>query len=244
MIDEPIIHDHKREATASIRGYVYQAYQSVLAWMRLKESEILFLEGAEDFDIHEGNAVETTQVKDTAKSGPITLRSSDVVKAINNFWKHRQLNPDKEIRLRFLTTSIPGQETNVLFGSAGKGLEYWELAARDDRTSIGPLKECLLGLELDSSLKHFLNESDEHKIREELICPIHWDTGSKPKDALMADILDQLVMIGSKRGVDSRHSSKLWIRCLGESQICSARTELDALLTPTFSEHSTKQPWS
>jgi len=106
--EEPIIHDLKREATSSIRGYVYQAYQSILTWMRLKESEVLFLEGAEDFDLHEGNVVETTQVKDTAKSGAVTLRSPDVLKSINNLWRHRQLNPQRKIRLRFLTTAVPG----------------------------------------------------------------------------------------------------------------------------------------
>ena len=34
MIEE-LAGDKRRQATASIRGYVYQAYQSVLAWMRL-----------------------------------------------------------------------------------------------------------------------------------------------------------------------------------------------------------------
>ena len=64
--------DSTRDATDSIRGYVYQAYQSVLAWMRLDEHEILILEGAEDFDIHRGRSVTTTQVKDVA--GSLTLR--------------------------------------------------------------------------------------------------------------------------------------------------------------------------
>ena len=54
--------DPKRDATDSIRGYVYQAYQSILAWMQLKENEILVLEGAEDFDIHCGSSVVTNQV--------------------------------------------------------------------------------------------------------------------------------------------------------------------------------------
>lgn len=55
--------DPKRDATDSIRGYVYQAYQSVLAWIQLKENEILVLEGSEDFDIHRESSVTTTQVK-------------------------------------------------------------------------------------------------------------------------------------------------------------------------------------
>jgi len=50
-------HDEAREATSSIRGYVYQAYQSILAWMRLGEDELLFLEASEDFDVYEQEVV-------------------------------------------------------------------------------------------------------------------------------------------------------------------------------------------
>lgn len=176
--------------------------------MRLKESEVLFLEGAEDFDIHEGNTVETTQVKDTAKSGSVTLRSPDVLKAINNLWRHRQLNPQRDIRLRFLTTAVPGQETGVFFGTVEKGLDYWELAARDERTPTTPLKDFLLGLDLDAGLRDFLNKADNQQVRNKLIRSIHWDTGSKPKDALIADIADLLVLHGDKRGVDTHHSEQ------------------------------------
>jgi tetratricopeptide (TPR) repeat protein len=176
--------------------------------MHLKESEVVFLEGAEDFDIHEGDTVEATQVKDTARSGSITLRTPDVLKTINNLWKHQQLNPDKKISVRFLTTAAVGQEKGIVFPITGKGIEYWGLAARDDRTPIQPLKDFLLELDLDNSLKKFLEQSGDSVIRNELIRSIHWDTGSKPKDALIAEISDRLVLLGEKRGVDSRHSEQ------------------------------------
>jgi hypothetical protein len=75
--------DPNRDATASIRGYVYQIYQSVLAWLELKENELLVLEGAEDFDVHDKLSVVTTQVK--AVVGKITLRTPSVVETLNNF---------------------------------------------------------------------------------------------------------------------------------------------------------------
>jgi hypothetical protein len=62
-MSEGLVGDRRRQATASIRGYVYQAYQSVLAWMRLGEDEVLFLEGAEDFDVH---SAERTFKRDTS----------------------------------------------------------------------------------------------------------------------------------------------------------------------------------
>src|SRR5262245_55795706 len=116
---EGLVGDKRRQATDSIRGYVYQAYQSVLAWMRLGEQEILFLEGAEDFDVHSAEGVTATQVKDTVGSGTVTLRSGDAVDAINNLWRHRKNNPDTSVRLRFLTTASPGRERMAPFGGVG-----------------------------------------------------------------------------------------------------------------------------
>ena len=40
-----------REAIYSLGGYVYQMYQSALAWTELEHDEFLFLEVAEDFAI-------------------------------------------------------------------------------------------------------------------------------------------------------------------------------------------------
>ena len=214
-MSEGLKHDRDREATASIRGYVYQAYQSILAWMRLGESEVLFLEGAEDFDVHEGDKVEATQVKDTASILAITLRSVDAFKAINNLWKHQKANPDKKIRIRFLTTSIVGQEKGISFPIVGTGIAYWELAARDDHIPVGPLKDFLLQLDLQDDLKNFLMVSNDRVIREELVQSIHWDTGNKPKDVLITEIRDLLVLHGDKRGVDTRHSEQALDSLLG-----------------------------
>jgi hypothetical protein len=186
---EGLVGDKRRQATDSIRGYVYQAYQSVLAWIRLGEEEVLFLEGAEDFDVHSADGVTATQVKDTAGSGTLTLRSGDAIAAINNFWRHQQNNPDKVVSLRFLTTALPGREKGSEFGGIPTGIEYWSAAKRDNVLSLEPLKSFLLSLELVPSLAAFLRRSDDQTIRKDLICRINWDTGSKPIDGLVADEL-------------------------------------------------------
>ena len=207
-MNRPLEHDQNREATSSIRGYVYQAYQSVLAWMRLKEEDVLYLEAAEDFDIHETNSVIVTQVKNTEGSGSITLRSKDVVEAINNYWRHKQSNPDRTVRFRFLTTAIPGQEKGGSFGEIGKGINYWVLAARDEQVAVEPIKAFLLDLALDEPLKAFLKTCDDGSLRRDLILGIQWDTGSKPKDGLIADIEERLINHGNRKGIDSYHSRK------------------------------------
>jgi hypothetical protein len=52
MAVTPIIKgDKAREAIDALKGYVYQIYQSALAWIELGPEEFLFLEVAEDYEI-------------------------------------------------------------------------------------------------------------------------------------------------------------------------------------------------
>lgn len=202
MADQDFKVDSARDATDSIRGYVYQAYQSVLAWMRLKEDEILVLEGAEDFDVRLGNHVEATQVKDL--SGNITLRSPSVVEAINNFWGHGQNNPDYEVSLRFLSTADAGIERGRPFGDAS-GIGYWRDAAAG-RAKLKPLRDFLLGLGLTKELAQFVGEASDEALRSKLIQRIDWDLGAAPTDALRAAIEDKLKFHGSKQRINTHHS--------------------------------------
>jgi hypothetical protein len=103
---EGLVGDKRRQATDSIRGYVYQAYQSVLAWMRLGSDEVLFLEGAEDFDVHSADGVTATQVKDTAGSGALTLRCS------TKFWLEKALTVWREPLLAEQEGSHQHAQTN------------------------------------------------------------------------------------------------------------------------------------
>jgi hypothetical protein len=195
--------DAKRDATDSIRGYVYQAYQSVLAWIRLQEREILMLEGAEDFDIHLDDIVVANQVKDAR--GNITLRTPDVVDALNNYWGHRERNPDYEVVLRFLTTAEAGLESGKPFGPGVCGLDYWQ---RVDVTGcdIQPLRQFLLSLKLSDSLRTFVEAAADDELREQLIHMIKWDLGAKPKEALEYAIEDKLKVHGSKYRINTHHS--------------------------------------
>jgi len=195
--------DPKRDATDSIRGYVYQAYQSVLAWMQLKETEILVLEGSEDFDIHSGSSVATTQIKDV--SGKLTLRSQAVIDSLNNYWACNERNTDFNIALRFLTTAEAGQEQGSPFGSGQKGLEYWN-SAESDRVNIEPLHAFLNTLKLDPDLATFIKNATSEKLHEKLISRIKWDMGNRPMEGLQYNIEDLLKIHGLKLGINSRDS--------------------------------------
>src|ERR1700738_2921243 len=104
----PLVNDPAREATASRRGYASQIWRSVLIWLHLQDTERMYLEGAEDIDVVQNAAAETTQVK--ATTGNITLRSPDVTEAINNAWLNQERNLDRQIRHRFLSTASVGME--------------------------------------------------------------------------------------------------------------------------------------
>jgi tetratricopeptide (TPR) repeat protein len=198
-----------RDATDSIRGYVYQMYQSVLVWMELKENELLILEGAEDFDVHCDLSVETTQIKDVAHN--ITLRSKEVIDSLNNYWEHCEKNPDYHIVFRFLTTAEAGKEQSSkeekedqdsLFVSNQKGLEYWknvELNSAD----IEPLRKFLLTLSLNSNLNTFIQNATADELHEKLISRIKWDLGNKPKEGIENCIKDKLKVHGFKCGISS-----------------------------------------
>lgn len=71
-------------------------------------------------------AAETIQVKVT--KGNITLRSADIVEAINNAWLNQQRNRDRAIRYRLLTNASIGMEQGDPIGLGIPGLVLWERA--------------------------------------------------------------------------------------------------------------------
>ena len=78
----------KRQADDALRGYLYQIWHSVNAWLDITEDEILYLEGAEDFDRVSDGSATAVQVKNTQHK--ITLRSKEVNDAINHYWELRR----------------------------------------------------------------------------------------------------------------------------------------------------------
>lgn len=198
--------DVDRDATASIRGYVYQIYQSVYAWMKLKDSELLVLEGAEDFDVHYRQSVVTTQIKDVASN--ITLRSAAVIDTLNNYWTNKERNPDYDIVLRFLTTSEAGQEQGSPFGAGLKGLIYWQ-SAESNHVDIEPLRSFLLTLELSQNIHSFITNATQDELRDHLIRRIKWDMGNKPREALQYAIEEKLKIHGFKLSINTHLSCQV-----------------------------------
>jgi hypothetical protein len=202
---QPLLNDPAREAVASMRGYWAQIWRSVLAWVELGETERLYLEGAEDIDCVSGLAAETVQVKDTARN--ITLRSGDVIEAIDNAWAHQQRNKQYTIKFRFLTTAGIGVEQDSPFGRGIGGLQLWResrlstnvaLRERDARA----IAEFLLDQgKLSTPLEAFLREASAAQIWQQVITPIEWDTNAEEAPEVIRQIKHRLVILGEKYGV-------------------------------------------
>jgi len=201
----PLVNDPAREAAASMRGYWAQIWRSVLVWMELDDSERLYLEGAEDFDRVKGLAAETVQVKDVTVN--ITLRSGDVIEAIEHAWAHQQRNPQRSIRYRFLTTAGIGVEQGAPFGTGIGGLRLWrdcrlsDDAAQRERDARAIADFLLKEGKVSITVQAFLLAASDAQIWQRLIEPIEWDADAEESSDVIRHIKNRLVVIGHSYGV-------------------------------------------
>ncbi len=195
--------EEKRQAIDSLRGYRYQLEQSLSAWLRLPEHGVLFLEVAEDFTEKTGELLDekitATQVKDTKKSGRLTLNSKDVKEAIVNYWSLQAENPNQLVEMVFLSTSEIGAEKNAKLSNGSKGLECWEQVSKHG--DVSAVKKALIHrFPKKHSLGSFLRTASDDEIRSRLLQRIHWVCGAPPFDVVRSDNLASLVELGERRG--------------------------------------------
>lgn len=210
---EELIADKRRQAVASLMGYAYQIWQTIHRWINLNEDEIIFLEGAEDFDVLGPEKTEAIQVKHAKGLKSFTLRSKEILEVISNFWEHQENNSESRIELHFLTTASRGREKYSPFGK-DKGLDYWDLC-KFTLTDTNPLKDFLKDQETFSSkLRQFIKDSDESEFRKNLIERIVWNTGNRPKEYLRDLIERNVCNHGNKLGIFPSESKKVISRLL------------------------------
>jgi hypothetical protein len=196
----PLIGNPKREAADSGRGFIYQYWQTIWRWIRLEANEVLFIEKAEDFDVVTKEKAEVTEVKDTAKSGKVTLNSRNLLDAICNFWEIKLKNPEFQIDFALLTTSERGHEKTNDFGRQ-KGIDVWD-ACKFDQAQLGALRSFLIRKRIaHPSLADFIRNSSDEDFQERLVRRINWDTGKKPFNSLRKLITEQVSCTGESRGV-------------------------------------------
>jgi hypothetical protein len=204
--------DPLRRASAVVRGFQYQFWRTVEAWIDLGPEEVLFVEGAEDFDRirpGEGTAV---QVKDDKASGPLTLSSQKALGALTNFWNLVKRNRGRKVWFKFITTSEVGAERDA-FGER-KGVEIWNLCARSPLEScsndLGAIREFLLKKEvLDAGLLAFLEAGPLDAMLEELIRPFEWLYDQPALEDVREVIVGRLLELERPRGLTVTDARRL-----------------------------------
>ncbi|WP_299627808.1 hypothetical protein [uncultured Tateyamaria sp.] len=171
----------KRDAVAALSGYVYQIYQSALAWIKGSPEGVIWLEVSEDYLMAAGNALKAVQVKET--SSRVTINSPGVLAAIDSYVELHLDNPMLQVSLRYLTTSTVGLERKTEDQIDGKPtLQEWRRLA-----NFGDLSELrnLLGRKnLDTRTHTFINESSDDYLRAHLLARVHFDCGAPDSQQL------------------------------------------------------------
>ncbi len=230
----PIKADSKRQATDSIEGYRYQILHSVNAWLDLADNDILYLEVVEDFDIELDGTFTATQVKHTQNN--ITLRSQQVIDAVNNYWELRTNNPDRRVKFRLLTKSKIGKEQDDLFEKGKRGLEVWNRCSGDE-AAIEKISNFLLtDGKISEAVNDFLKVSSPQEIYEKLIEPITWDTEGKDIDSIEQEINEKLINHGKENKISPSYAKKIFAPLLTEAFAVATRKDNRKLTKARFRE--------
>ncbi|MCW4252958.1 MAG: hypothetical protein N0E55_09670, partial [Candidatus Thiodiazotropha taylori] len=189
--------DEAREAIASLRGYVYQIYQSVLAWTEIEDDEFLFLEVAEDFAVVAADALQAVQVKET--SGRVTINSDDIITSIDSFVELQEKNPGINVSLRHLTTSMIGKEKSPEYRiGETPTLTMWRKLAKVGELS--DLRRIFDISKLSDKTKKYITSLDDACLREKFLKKIHFDCGSPDTHFLERQITCRITELVIKRG--------------------------------------------
>lgn len=191
-LPEPLPGDPRRQAVSSIQGTVYQAWWSIDAWLQLANiGEVIYLEGAEDFDIVRSDDAIAVQVKH--HTGTISLGTAKAREALENFWILSCQEDSREIDFHYLTTSSIAQEQDSNFDVAG--IDLWRAAQTnpDIASKIATFLESKL--EAGSALRAFLASSTPDVIQSRLFQRFHWLTNQPDLDVVKGSVEDRITVI-------------------------------------------------
>ena len=183
----------QRQAVFSITGIVYQAWWSIDAWLRLPGAdEVIYLEGAEDFDIVKTDSAISVQVKHNV--GTISLGTEKALDALENFWTLTLGDQNRHIQFHYLTTSSVAMERDADFEQL-KGIEAWRAAQTNIELTDRIARYLESKLSKNSSLRAFIASAETKDIQKRLIQRFHWLTDQPSVDAVKQSVDDRITVI-------------------------------------------------
>jgi len=192
-LPEQLPGDPRRQAVPSIHGTVYQAWWSIDAWLRLADAdEVIYLEGAEDFDVVRTDGAIAVQVK--RNTGTISLGTAKAHVALENFWSLSCQDVNHHIDFHYLTTSSIAMERDTKFGSA-KGIEVWRAAQTNPELANDVARYLVTKLGVSSPLRAFLTSATAELVQERLIRRFHWLTNQPDLDVVKRSVDDRIAVL-------------------------------------------------
>ena len=194
-----LLPDSERQASHIVRGYNYQAYQTILAWLKCGENEEILTEFVEDLDLVRRDAqghitdAQLTQIKNEKRR--VTLNSKPAKDLIKNFFRHKKRNPDIILFMRLCTVSDRGKERKFDWVYTDNGLDLWDLiksrklSAADQETAIAILKSFYSKkTSISKDALNFIQKSDSTAFLRDFVDRISWDTGPSSYADIEKDI--------------------------------------------------------
>ena len=223
---KPLVGDPGREAVDVLRGFDHQVWRTVLEWLRLPPDHQLYVEGAEDLDVHGDGIARATQIKDVA--GSVTLKT--VLGHIVDFWGHQSANPLVTVHFAYVATGSRGWERGRPLGA--RGLDRWDECREGGDLAdlraylldelgtllrpVGPKEESAAARErresrneLVEGLRGFLQHAPEDEVRERLVRRIAWETDSPAQAGVEVEAKRLLVTHGEGAGLMPMESEQV-----------------------------------
>src|SRR5439155_20241445 len=163
----------------------------------LRGDDVLYVEGAEDFDIVGTRQGEAVQVK--TSTNPISLAQKATQEALNNFWRLKQ-GSAVSVFFRFLTRAPFTVERGKPFGNTVAGLELWNRSDLADR-EVQSIANFLSAQEhLSDELRRWLQNATALDVRSELIHRVLWQTHSGDIEFVERSTYGKLTTFAETRG--------------------------------------------
>ena len=192
-LPEQLPGDPRRQAVPSIHGTVYQAWWSIDAWLRLADAdEVIYIEGAEDFDVVRTDAAIAVQVK--RNTGTISLGTAKAHVALENFWSLSCQEVNRQIDFHYLTSSSIAMEQDAKFGGA-KGIEVWRAAQSNPELANEVARYLIAKLNVSSPLRAFLTSATAELVQERLIRRFCWLTNQPDLDVVKRSVDDRIAVL-------------------------------------------------
>lgn len=197
-ISLPLNGQINRQASDSMLGYDYQIWRSLEVWIKLKDDEILYLECAEDFDLMTPKEGIAHQVKNTDVN--ITLGSKEIHKVIENHWINVLNNPEKSVKLRFMTRGGVGLEKGKPFGD-DRGIDLWEMASKGNSDAEKKLTDYLIKNINNNSFREFMGEYEAEERINKIYKSIEWVVNQPVIEAVRLSVTRATIDFGNRKGI-------------------------------------------